>query len=120
MPRMRRVAAAIAVSALVGATALPALAALCCASAPSRACCAKGDEERGTALEHAPCCKIDAVKDAARERVLPRTSSGSAIAVPAVAPHLSHAALLTADARRPACMLIPASTPLGPPLRLRI
>lgn len=118
---MRRVAAAIAVGALVGSTALPALAALCCASAPSHACSAKGDEESGIALEHALCCKVVAVKEAAQKQVLPpRTASGSAIAVPAVAPQLSHTALLTADARAPACMQIPASPPLGPPLRLRI
>src|SRR5258708_1110959 len=50
MPPMRLVAAAIAVSALVGSTALPALAALCCASAPSHACCTKSGEDRTTAL----------------------------------------------------------------------
>jgi hypothetical protein len=116
---MRRVAAAIAVSALVGSTALPALAALCCASAPSHACCAKGGEDSGSALKHAPCCKVAvAVKDAAHEQVPPpRGSSGSAIAIPAL---LTQPAVLTAHARAPACMKVPASSPLGPPLRLRI
>jgi hypothetical protein len=119
MPLMRRVAAAIAVSALVESTALPALAALCCASAPSHACCAKGGEHRATALEHAPCCKVVvAVKSAAREQVPPpRGSSDSTIAIPAMS---SQPAVLTAHARAPACMKVPASSPLGPPLRLRI
>jgi hypothetical protein len=119
MPPMRRVAAAIAVSALVGSTALPALAALCCASAPSHACCTKSGEDRATALEHAPCCKIAvAVKVAAREQVPPpRGSSDSTVAIPAVS---SQPAILRADARAPACMKVPASSPHGPPLRLRI
>src|SRR5882724_6060990 len=87
MRSMRRVAAAVAVSAVLGYTALPALAAFCCASAPSDTCCAKGSEDRDAALERAPCCKVAvAVKDATREQVMPRTSSGSAIVVPAAAP----------------------------------
>lgn len=118
MPPMRRVAAAIAVSALVGSSGLPALAAFCCASAPSHACCAKGGEDSGSALKHAPCCKVAvAMKAAAREQVSQRGSSGSVIAIPAM---LSQPAVLTAHARAPACMKVPASSPLGPPLRLRI
>jgi hypothetical protein len=116
---MRRVAATIAVSALMGSTGLPALAALCCASAPSHACCAKGGEDRTTALEHAPCCKVAiAVKVAAREQVPPpRGSSDSTIAIPAL---LNRPAVLMANPSAPACMKVPASSPLGPPLRLRI
>jgi hypothetical protein len=117
MPPMRRVAAAIAVSAaLVGSAALPALAERCCA--PSHACCAKGGEDRGVALECAPCCKVAAAaKDSAGEQVPPR---GSVIAIAAVPAPSSHPAVLTADARAPACMQSPVSPPLGPPLRLRI
>lgn len=113
---MRRVAAVIAVTALLSSAALPALAALSCAS-PSHACCVKAGEERGTAIERAPCCKIAvAMKEAAREQFVPR-ATGSSIAVPAMAPH--GFAALTAT-RAPACMRLPASPPLGPPLRLRI
>jgi hypothetical protein len=57
------------------------------------------------------------VKDAAREQLPQRGSSGSAIAIPALS---SQSAVLTADARAPACMKVPASSPLGPSLRLRI
>ena len=96
MPPMRRVAAAIAVSAaLVGSAALPALAERCCA--PSHACCAKGGEDRGVALERAPCCKVAAAaKDSAREQVPPR---GSVIAIAAAPAPSSHPAVLTAGAR---------------------
>jgi len=121
MPPMRRGSAAIAVSALLGSTGLPALAALCCAPAPSHACCEKGVEERATAMERAPCCNIAVeISDRAREQFTPRASSGSQIAVPAVAPLPSQPAVLAAGARVPACMTIPASPPLGPPVRLRI
>lgn len=119
MQPMRRIAAAFAVVALVRATAFPALAALCCASPPSHACCAKG-QDPGTAVEHAPCCKMDAAAGAAREPVLPRASSRTDFAFLAVAQPLGHPALLTADAPAPARRLLPASPPLGPPLRLRI
>jgi hypothetical protein len=115
---MRRVAAAIAVSALVGSTALPALAVLCCASTPSHACCAKGGEDRATALKPAPCCKVAvAAKNAAREQVRPPRGSSCTVAIPTLS---SQPAVLTAHARAPACMKVPASSPLGPPLRLRI
>src|SRR6202171_5975568 len=84
MRLMRRVAAAFAVSVLVGSTALPALAALWCASAHPDACCARSGDDRDTAVERAPCCKVvGAVKDATREQVVPRASSGSATAIPA-------------------------------------
>src|SRR5882724_11537751 len=121
MRSMRRVAAAVAVSAVLGYTALPALAAFCCASAPSDTCCAKGGEDRDAALERAPCCKVAvAVKDATREQVMPRTSSGSAIVVPAAAPMSSPSVTLIANALPLARMQGPVSPPLGPPLRLRI
>jgi hypothetical protein len=120
MTPMRRLAAAIALSALLG-SALPALAALCCVPAPSHACCAKSGEERATAVECAPCCKPAVeMKDAAREQFTPRAPSTSVIAVPAVAVLWSDPVFLTADARAPACMTIPASPPIGPPVRLRI
>jgi hypothetical protein len=121
MRSMRRAAAAVAVSALLGYTALPALAALCCASPPSHTCCAQASEDGGSALERAPCCKVAvAVKDATREQVMPRTSRGSAIAVPTAAPMLSPPVTLIANALPPECMRGPVSPPLGPPLRLRI
>jgi len=121
MRPMRRVAAAIAVSALVGSAALPALAALWCASAHPDACCARSGDDRDTALDRAPCCKVvGAVKDATRQQVAPRATSGWAMAVPAAAPALSHPVVPIANARPPECMQGPASPPLGPPLRLRI
>jgi len=120
MRSMRRLAAAFAVSVLVGSAALPALAALWCASAHPDACCARSGDGRDTALERAPCCKVVGVKDASRQQVAPPVSSGSAIAVPAAAPMLSHPVALIANARLPACMQGPVSPPLGPPLRLRI
>jgi hypothetical protein len=60
------------------------------------------------------------VKGAAREQATPRPSGGSPIIVPAAAPLLSQPAVLTADARAPACTLSPGSPALGPPLHLRI
>jgi len=121
MRPMRRIAAAFAVSVLVGSAALPDLAALWCASAHPDACCARSGDDRDTALERAPCCKVvGAVKDATRQQVVPPVSSGSAIAVHAVAPMLRHPVALVANARLPACMQGPVSPPLGPPLRLRI
>jgi hypothetical protein len=121
MPAMRRLAAVIAVSVLVGSTALPVLAALCCDSAPSHTCCTRGEEAGAAALERAPCCKAAvAVKGAAREQATPRATGGSLIAIPAAAPLLSQPAVLTADARRPACTQSGASPALGPPLHLRI
>ena len=116
---MRRVAAAIAVSAYVVSTGLPAFASLCCASLPSHPCCAKAEENRPTALERAPCCKLAAVtKPAPREQVLPGTS-GSTVP-PAVASISNHPAILMADNCMPSRQQIRASPPLGPPLRLRI
>ena len=118
---MRRLAAAFTVSVLVGSATLPALAALWCASAHPDACCARSGDARDAALERAPCCKVvGAAKDASRQQVAPPVSSGSAIAVPAPAPMLSHPVALIANARLPACMQGPVSPPLGPPLRLRI
>ena len=117
---MRRLAVAFAVSVLVGSATLPVLAALWCASAHPDACCARSGDGRDTALERAPCCKVVGVKDASRQQVAPPVSSGSAIAVPAAAPMLSHPVALIANARLPACMQGPVSPPLGPPLRLRI
>src|SRR5260370_11670201 len=117
MPPMRRVAAAIAVSAaLVGSAALPALAERCCA--PSHACCAKGGEDRGVALERAPGFKVAAAaKHAAREQVPPR---GSVIAIAAVPAPSSHPAVLTARAPAPASMQTPVSPPHPSPLPPRV
>jgi hypothetical protein len=120
---MRRVAAAIAACALVGSMASPALAAFHCASAsassPSHACCAKGGEDKGTALESSPCCKVAvAVKPA--DQVAPQASSSSAIGAAASAPVLSEPAVAMVKARVPACIQRPATPPLGPPVRLRI
>jgi hypothetical protein len=123
MVPMRRVAAAIAIGALLGSTALPALAALSCASpsAPSHACCAKGGEGRGGALQQPPCCKVAvAVKDATREQVAPLTSSRSAVGIPVFAPVFNEPASSMVNARSPACIESPAAPPLGPPVRLRI
>ena len=121
MRPMRRVAAAIAVSAFLGTTALPALAVLCCAPAPAHACCAKGGEEKRTALGRAPCCKASvALKTHEREPATPRTPSASVLAVPLVALIPVEPALLAAEIFAPACLASPASPPLGPPLRLRI
>ena len=118
---MRRLAVAFAVSVLVGSATLPVLAALWCASAHPDACCARSGDARDAALERAPCCKVvGAAKDASRQEVAPPVSSGSAIAVPAAVPMSSHPAVLIAHARLPACMQGPVSSPLGPPLRLRI
>jgi hypothetical protein len=118
---MRRIAAAFAVSVLMGSTALPVLAALWCAAAHADACCARSGDDRGTALERAPCCNVvAAVKDATRQQVAPRASTGSAMAIPAAAPVLSHPVALIANARPPECMQGPVTPPLGPPLRLRI
>jgi hypothetical protein len=121
MRLVRRIAAALAMNVLIGSTALPVLAALWCGSSPSDSCCAKPGEERASALERAPCCKVaTAVTVAAREQVTPRVSSGPVVGAAAVLPVLSEPADLVASARPPACMQCPVSPPLGPPLRLRI
>src|SRR6267378_1895440 len=109
MSPMRRVAAAIAVSVLMGSGALPALAALWCGS-PS--CCAKPGDNRATALERAPCCKVAvAVTDATREQVTLRPSGAPAIGVAAAAPALSQPVALIPDLGLPACMQCPVSPP---------
>ena len=118
---MRRLAAAFTVSVLMGSATLPALAALWCASVHPDACCAKSGDDGDAALQRAPCCKVaGAVKDATRQQVAPRPSSGAALAMPMAAPVSSHPVALIANARGPACMQGPVSSPLGPPLRLRI
>ncbi len=121
MRSMRRVAAAVAVSAVLGYTALPVLAALWCGSSLSNTCCAKPGDNGGTALERAPCCKVAvSVTNATREQVTPRASGFSAVGVATAAPLLSEPFALIAHVGLPACMQCPVSPPLGPPLRLRI
>jgi hypothetical protein len=115
--RVRRLTAALVATVALGYAAFPAVAALCCAPASSRGCCASNaDDEK--ALRRAPCCAIGVARQP-REAATPRTGGWPAVLPALSAPSVT---LVVGGVREvaPACVLAPSRPPLGPPLRLRI
>ena len=117
---MRRLIAAIALSAVVGYAAVPALVAMWCETAMSHACCARTGDGGIDAATRAPCCKTLFVTENRRTEAAP--GAGIRVVAP-VAVALSAAPAFevsSALAARHRGSRRPSPPALGPPLRLRI
>ena len=117
---VRRFFSAIALSAVLSFPVAPTLAAACCKTATSHACCAKSGSGTATTASRAPCCRASPATGAQRSEAMLGTASGVVMPVAVVLNEAAGSAQSSALAAPPHRSSGPRPQALGPPLRLRI